>query len=219
VLKDSYGRKQKMRFKKKASVFLFALTFLFPGNILAEENYVFDIEGTHAFIQFKVSHLGYSWIIGRFNKFDGSFSYDEKTGSLYNVKAVIDTVSIDSNHAERDKHLRGDEYLQAYRSPEAAFKSTGFQPTGKGEGLLKGELTLMGKKLPFTMKVTEVGSGKGPWGNFRRGFEGEGKLYIDTLNFQLRNSTPVVDIYVSIEGIRQKGAKHEEESEAPAWIN
>ena len=42
------------------------------------ENYVLDIKGAHAFIQFKIKHLGYSWLLGRFNKFDGSFSYDEK---------------------------------------------------------------------------------------------------------------------------------------------
>ena len=44
-------------------------------------DYVIDTKGSHAFIQFKIKHLGYSWLYGRFNTFSGRFSYDESNPS------------------------------------------------------------------------------------------------------------------------------------------
>ena len=38
--------------------------------------YVIDTKGAHAFVNFKIKHLGYSWLHGRFNTFDGEFNYD-----------------------------------------------------------------------------------------------------------------------------------------------
>src|SRR5690606_22073706 len=48
-------------------------------------DYAIDIEGAHAFIQFRIQHLGYSWLYGRFNEFDGKFTYDEKNPSANKV--------------------------------------------------------------------------------------------------------------------------------------
>ena len=41
-------------------------------------DYVIDTDGAHAFVTFKIKHLGYSWLHGRFNTFSGDFSYDDK---------------------------------------------------------------------------------------------------------------------------------------------
>ena len=73
------------------------------------EDYKIDIEGQHAFIQFKIKHLGYSWLYGRFNKFDGSFSYDENAPENASIQVTIDTSSIDTNHAaiHRNKGATG----------------------------------------------------------------------------------------------------------------
>ena len=69
-------------------------------------DYTIDTQGAHAFIQFKISHLGYSWLYGRFNTFSGEFSYDADKLADSKISLTIDTASVDSNHAERDKHLR-----------------------------------------------------------------------------------------------------------------
>ena len=71
--------------------------------------YQFDKKGAHQFVMFKISHLGYSWLYGRFNDFDGTFTVDEDNPENSSVEATIQTASLDSNHAERDKHLRGDD--------------------------------------------------------------------------------------------------------------
>mgnify|MGYP000131460050 CR=1 FL=1 len=79
--------------------------------------YLIDTKGAHAFIQFHIKHLGYSWLVGRFNTFSGSFDYDEKNPDAASITVDIDTTSIDSNHAERDKHLRSGDFLDVSKHP------------------------------------------------------------------------------------------------------
>ncbi|WP_258807971.1 YceI family protein [Pseudidiomarina sp. CB1] len=169
------------------------------------EDYVIDIEGQHAFVQFKISHLGYSWLLGEFTDFEGSFSYDEAKPSEASVNVTIDTASIDSNHAERDKHLRSDDFLAVDDYPEATFTSTSFTPNGDGTAVLAGDLTLRGVTKPIEIAVTEVGAGPDPWGGFRRGFEGKVTLTLADfgIDYDLGPAAKTVDMYLSIEGIRQ----------------
>ncbi|MGQ4277444.1 YceI family protein [Pseudidiomarina sp. E22-M8] len=168
-------------------------------------DYVIDIEGQHAFVQFKISHLGYSWLLGEFTDFEGTFSYDEENPSAATVNVTIDTASIDSNHAERDKHLRGDDFLGVDDYPEAQFISTSYTESGDGKGVLAGELTLHGVTKPIEIAVNEVGAGPDPWGGFRRGFEGKVTLTLADfgIDYDLGPAAKTVDMYLSIEGVRQ----------------
>lgn len=101
---------------------------LVPAGVALGANYDIDRSGMHASIQFKVSHLGYSWLWGRFNDFRGQFSYDPAQPEASRVEVVIETGSVDSNHAERDKHLRSEDFLYVDRYPQARFQSTAFEP-------------------------------------------------------------------------------------------
>ncbi len=95
-----------------------------PAAALAE-TYVIDTAKAHASIHFRIKHLGYSWLYGRFDDFSGSFSYDEADPGASRVDVTIKTASVDSNEAERDKHLRSSEFLNVARYPEAsAARST-----------------------------------------------------------------------------------------------
>jgi len=174
---------------------LFAVTF----TALAAE-YVFDKKGAHQFIQFRVQHLGYSWMNGRFNDFDGTFSYDSTDPKSAKVSVKIDTSSVDSNHAERDKHLRSDDFLNVDKFPEATFESTSFD--GK---ILTGNLTLMGVTKPVNIDVEKIGEGKDPWGGYRAGFEG--KTTFAMADFGVKKSlgpkSANVEMTFSVEGIKQ----------------
>jgi len=169
------------------------------------EEYVIDTKGSHAFIQFKIAHLGYSWLLGRFNKFTGEFSYDEKNPSAAKVKVDIDVASIDSNHAERDKHLRGEDFLEVKKYPKASFVSTSFKELSDGKAELKGDLTLHGVTKPVTIAVAHVGHGDDPWGGYRRGFQGETRLALAdyNINFNLGPASKELELYLSIEGVRK----------------
>lgn len=171
------------------------------------EDYKIDIEGQHAFIQFKIKHLGYSWLYGRFNKFDGSFSYDEKAPENASIQVTIDTSSIDTNHAERDKHLRSDDFLNVGEYPTATFESTRYVPDedDAGEGTLYGNFTLNGVTKEIAIDVAHTGAGEDPWGGFRRGFEGEVDLTLADYNidYNLGPEAKEVELFFSIEGVRQ----------------
>ena len=173
----------------------------------ATENYVFDIKGQHAFIQFKVKHLGYSWLIGNFNTFNGSYTYDEANPANNSVKVDIDVASVDSNHAERDKHLRSADFFDVAKFPKATFTSTSFEDKGNGTALLKGNFTLRGVTKEIAFDVKQIGAGKDPWGGFRRGFEGSTTLHLSDYNMlkgaMLGPVAENVELFFSIEGVRQ----------------
>ena len=135
-------------------------------------DYIVDKEGAHAFIQFRVKHLGYSWLYGRFNDFEGNFTFDEKNPSKNAVTISVDTTSLDSNHAKRDKHLRSADFLDTKKYPEASFKSTSYKAMGDMKAELKGNLTLHGKTKPVTIDFEFGGIATDPYGNERIGFEG-----------------------------------------------
>ena len=168
-------------------------------------DYVIDTEKAHAFIQFKINHLGYSWLLGRFNRFDGEFSYDEKNPSAASIRVNIDPASIDSNHAERDKHLRSKDFLHVDKYPEARFVSTSFEEKGNGKAILKGDFTLHGVTRPITIDVTHIGHGKDPWGGYRRGFSGSTSFALKDfgIDYDLGPASREVELFLSIEGIRK----------------
>lgn len=158
---------------KLLSTLIATAALTFGASAYAEtETYAIDTQGAHAFIQFKVSHLGYSYIYGRFNEFDGSFTTDSEDFSQSSVTLNINPASIDSNHAERDKHLRGKKFLNVDKFAEAGFVSTKITPLVDGEATITGDLTLGGVTKSIDIDVTKVGEGKDPWGGYRKGFEG-----------------------------------------------
>lgn len=192
--------------KKTMIAAAIASTALFAGASQAEE-YKIDIEGQHAFIQFKINHLGYSWLLGRFNEFDGSFNYDPSAPENASINVTIDTASIDTNHAERDKHLRSDDFLNVSEFPTATFESTRYVPDedDADEGTMYGNFTLNGVTKEIAIDVEHVGAGEDPWGGFRRGFEGEVDLTLADYNidYNLGPAAREVELCFSIEGVRQ----------------
>ena len=172
---------------------------LYCGQLLAEE-YNIDDEGAHAFVQFKANHLGYSYVIGRFNNFDGTFTYDPENPAAAKVSVTIETESIDSNHAERDKHLRSGDFFDVDTYPEITFNSTSFSESDDGSVSIVGDLNMMGKTKSITIEGRHIGHGDDPWGGYRRGLEGT--LNLDATEFGFPKWVGDVEIYLVTEGIR-----------------
>lgn len=170
-------------------------------------DYVIDTKGAHASINFKIQHLGYSWLTGRFNNFSGNFSYDSADVSASKISVKIDTTSIDSNHAERDKHLRGGDFLDVAKFPEASFVSKRIADIDDGgeEFDLVGDLTLHGVTKEVTIEVEKVGEGSDPWGGYRVGFEGEVDIRLKDfgIDYNLGPASQTVTLELHVEGIRQ----------------
>ncbi len=165
----------------------------------------YKIDNAHAFIEFRIQHLGFSWLVGRFNDFDGTFSYDEKNPASAKVNINIRPASVDTNHAERDKHLRSKDFLSVEKFPSAKFVSTGYEAKGEGKGVLKGNFTLRGVTKPVAIEVVQMGAGTDPWGGFRRGFSGTTTLTLKDfgIDYDLGPSARTVALFLSVEGVRQ----------------
>lgn len=180
---------------------IFSLTV---SNVIANE-YVIDKKGMHASIQFKISHLGYSWLWGRFNEFNGTLSYDKEKPEAAKIEVTINTRSVDSNHAERDKHIRGKGLLETSEYPEAKFISTSYTQNKDNSGVLKGNFTLHGVTRAISIDVKYIGEGKDPWGGYRIGFEGTTKLSLADYNItkNLGPASKDVELFFAIEAIKK----------------
>jgi polyisoprenoid-binding protein YceI len=164
----------------------------------------YQIDPSHAFIQFRISHLGYSTVVGRFNQFQGDFSWDKSAPTGAKVALKIDPSSIDTNWAERDKHLKSAEFLDVAQFPEASFVSTGYSGDASG-GTLTGNLTLHGVTRPVTLKVTAIGEGSDPWGGYRAGFSGTTEITRSDfgISYDLGPSAERMNFDLYLEGIRK----------------
>ena len=179
------------------------LGFSIVGFSASADDYVIDTKGAHAFVQFRVKHLGYSWLYGRFNDFDGEFTYDPKDDAKNKVVMNVDVTSLDSNHAERDKHLSEAKYLNSKKNKTAKFVSTSFKTVSDNKAELAGQLTMLGVTKSVTFDVDIIGGGKDPWGGHRQGFEA--RATIDSSDFGLKSAKKVgqVELVVSIEGCKK----------------
>jgi polyisoprenoid-binding protein YceI len=164
-------------------------------------DYIIDTKGAHASINFKVNHMGFSWLTGRFNTFSGQFNYDPKNISDTKINVKIDTSSVDSNHAERDKHIRSDDFLSVKEFAEATFVSSSVIEKENGKLEVMGLLTLQGIKTEITIDAFKVGEGKDPWGNYRVGFSGNTKISMKNYGYKMDFGDVIFNL--NIEGIRQ----------------
>lgn len=168
-------------------------------------DYRIDDKGAHAFINFKIKHLGYSWLFGRFNTFSGTFNYDADKPSQSKIIVDIDAASIDSNHAKRDKHLRSADFLNTDKFKDAKFVSTQIKDKGNNKLEIIGDLTLHGVTKSITIDGEKIGEGKDPWGGYRAGFSGTTSLRLKDFNIaeRLGPASTVVQLDLHVEGIRQ----------------
>ncbi|KXF83301.1 YceI family protein [Enterovibrio coralii] len=167
------------------------------------EDYVIDTDGAHASINFKVPHLGYSFIKGRFNDFSGEFSYDPENVEDSTVVVTIDTTSLDSNHAERDKHLRSGDFIDASKFSSATFKSTSVKQNADGTLTIDGDLTLHGKTNPISIAANFIGAGNDPWGGYRAGFDGTTRIELADYDINVVGPSSYVDLELHVEGIKK----------------
>ena len=170
-------------------------------------DYIVDYKGAHASINFKVKHLGYSWLTGRFDKFDGKFNYDSANVSASKIEINIDTTSVNSNHAERDKHIKSPDFLEISKFNSAKFVSTSVTDKGNNKLEVKGLLTLHGVTKEITIAAEKIGEGDDPWGGYRRGFAGTVVLNLSDYKMaqgkMLGPAAEKVELSLYVEGVRK----------------
>lgn len=128
------------------------LLALAPAAQAAPETFVID--QSHSNIVFLVDHLGYSKMVGQFQDYAGSFTFDPEAPSESSVSLTIQADSVDTDHDKRDQHLAGPDFLNAAEFPTISFESTAVEVTGERSGTLTGELTMRGRTNTVTLDVT-----------------------------------------------------------------
>ena len=189
---------------KKHLVAASLLALMGAAPLAQAADYTIDTKGAHASVNFKVKHIGVSWLTGRFNKFDGQFSYDADKPEASSIQVNIDTTSVDSNHAERDKHIRSGDFLNVSQYPTAKFVSTKVVKDDDNELNIHGELTLHGVTKSLVIDAEEIGAGKDPWGGYRRGFTGTTTFALADFGItkNLGPASTHVEMILNIEGVR-----------------
>ncbi len=177
-------------------------TLLLQAGIASAAEYAVD--SGHSFVEFRIQHLGYSWLYGRFNTVAGKFNYDADNPEASSISITIDPASVDTNHEKRDAHIKGEDFLDVAKYTNASFTSTKY--TGDAQaGELEGTLNVHGVTQPITISIEKLGEGEDPWGGYRAGFAGTTTLDRKDfgMDYDLGPKSWVMEIELGIEGIKQ----------------
>jgi len=142
---------------RKSLSLLAAAATLSTGAFAAD----YAIDPTHTFATFEIGHFGASVNRGRFDKKEGKISFDKaaKTGS---VDVSFDVASVNTGTPKFDAHLQSADILNAEKFPKARFVSTQFQFNGDKVIAVQGNLTLLGKTQPVTLKANQFACYESP---------------------------------------------------------
>jgi polyisoprenoid-binding protein YceI len=170
----------------------------------------FTIDKTHSEVAFQVRHL-VTRVRGRFTDFSGTVQFDEARPEQSSIDFSINAASIDTGTADRDTHLRSNDFFAAEEHPVITFKTSKVAKQSAEQFDIEGTLTIRGIAKQLTLPVTYLGTATDPWGNARVGFEGE--VTINRKDFGLNWNAALeaggflvgddVKITVSLQGIAQ----------------
>lgn len=177
----------------------------------AEETYAID--AAHSSVGFSITHF-FSRVTGRFTGIEGTLSFDPDDLSGGSVRVIIDAGSIDTAHADRDRHLRSADFFDVTNHPRITFESSAVRSAGGNRALVDGHLTLRGVSRPITLEIEFLGSGPDLWGGHRCGFLA--KTTINRADFGITWNELLdggglmlgdeVSILINVEGLRQESA-------------
>ncbi len=109
---------------------------------------------------------------GSFNDFEGSGYFDSASPEKSHFEVTIKAKSIDTRNADRDAHLRGNDFFDMDNYPEIRFVSTGVEVVDPTTYRVTGDLTIKGVTRPVSIDFEYTGAAVDPFQNHRVGFEG-----------------------------------------------
>lgn len=132
------------------------------------------IDPNHSDIRFKVRHLMISAISCTFKVFSGEVTCETEDFNNSMIHVEINAASINTDHAERDVHLKSPLFLNVEKHPKIYF--TGFLKKKKDVYELSGDLNLCGVTKNITLLADFIGTCEGLRNETRAGFEVSGKI-------------------------------------------
>jgi polyisoprenoid-binding protein YceI len=133
------------------------------------------IDPSHSEIQFKVKHLMISTVTGSFKEFGAEAELEGDDLANAKVSFWANTASVDTNSADRDKHLRSADFFDSETFAKLSFTSTRIE--GQGDSWkVTGDLTIKDVTRSITLNAEWAGVAKDPWGNTKAGLNLSGKI-------------------------------------------
>jgi polyisoprenoid-binding protein YceI len=157
------------------------------------------IDPAHSEIQFKVKHLMITTVTGYFKSFD--LEVETETDDFNTAKRIeftADIDSIDTNNAQRDTHLKSNDFFNGEQYPLLKFVGNKYESNGD-EATLYGNLTIREVTKPITLKVEFGGTVVDPWGQQKAGFTIDGKINRKEFNLMWDSVTEAGQVVVSNE--------------------
>ncbi len=161
--------------QKHMRIWLLVCSFVFMAVVADAEMARYDIDPEHTTIGFSAVHMLVSNVQGQFKVFSGFVEMDPDARIVNTVEAVVKTWSINTNHHQRDAHLRSQDFLDVDKYPTITYKLKSYRRTGNHETAV-GDLTLHGVTKEVTLVGNLIGVTKDPTGNIRAGFMLEGRI-------------------------------------------
>lgn len=165
----------------------------------------YDIDPVHSTVEFKIRHLGISWVTGSFGTFSGTAVLDPEKPEASTVNVTVKAESVDTRNAKRDAHLKNPDFFNTEKFPELSFKSSKVEKSGENKYKVTGDFTLLGVTKPVTFEVTGTDLVDGMQGEKRRG--GETTFTIKRSDFGMtKNIGPIgdeVQITLAFSGIKK----------------
>lgn len=132
----------------------------------------YTIDPAHSRIGFVARHAMVTKVRGSFNDFTGKGTFDVDDPSRSHLELTIQAKSIDTRNADRDAHLRSNDFFDMDQFPELHFVSTAVEAAGDNAFRVTGDLTIKGVTKPVTIELEHTGNATDPYGNDRIGLEG-----------------------------------------------
>jgi polyisoprenoid-binding protein YceI len=133
----------------------------------------YQIDPTHSRIGFSARHAMVTKVRGAFNEYEGSGYFDAENPANSRFEITIKADSIDTRNADRDAHLKSNDFFDMETYPEIRFRSTSVEPIGDDNYRVTGDLTIKGITNPVSFDLEHTGTVQDPWGNQRIGLEGK----------------------------------------------
>jgi polyisoprenoid-binding protein YceI len=132
----------------------------------------YTLDPSHTRIGFVARHAMVTKVRGSFNDIEGTATVDGANPADSRVRVTIRAASIDTRNAQRDEHLRSNDFLSMDEYPEITFVSTDIRQTGDTTFDVAGDLTIKGVTNRITVPFEFEGASQDPYGNQRIGFDG-----------------------------------------------
>lgn len=134
------------------------------------------IDPTHSEIGFKVKHMMFTTISGKFDQYDATISSEKDSFENASMDFSADINSINTNNADRDAHLKSADFFDAAAHPKLSFKAASFTKIDDENYELTGDLSIRGVTKFVTFPAEFSGLMKDPWGNTKAGLNIFGKI-------------------------------------------